>query len=69
MERAKLEGKALVALPENANTIAAITEALYNEINPDASEIVEDKMLSLRLVKGNFTKFAEEANKSCLLAK
>lgn len=61
--KAKLEGKALESIPEDVASVTAIINALKNEIKPENSKIIEGKMSALRIEKGNFTKFSEQAEK------
>lgn len=61
--KSKVEGKALECLPDNVTTIEHITDALKAEIKPENSSIIEGKMSALRLEKGNFSKFSEQAEK------
>lgn len=60
---AKLEGKALECIPEDADPLIDISEALRSDIKPKNSQVIEGKILALRLVRGNFSKFSEEAEK------
>lgn len=63
--KTKISGRAKECLPEN-DTITSfdiIKNALQKDIKPDSSIVVEGKMATLRLSKGDFTKFAEEAEK------
>lgn len=59
--KSKLEGRALEAMPDNLATVQQITDALKDKIKPDSSRVVEGKMASLRLIKGNFTAFSKQA--------
>lgn len=59
--RSKLEGKALECMPENLTTVQQITEALKQKIKPESSKVIEGKITSLRLIKGNFSTFAKQA--------
>lgn len=61
--KAKLEGRALECLPEQVTEIEHITDALRARIKPENSSVVEGKMMALRVRKGNFTDFAEQAEK------
>lgn len=58
-----ISGRALEFIPENANTIREIKQALTDNIKPESSEVVEGKLLSLRVKKGDFTEFSGEAEK------
>lgn len=60
---AKLEGKALEAIPPNPATVLIIKEALKSKIKPDSSKIIEGRMLALKNDKistQEFSKAAEE---------
>lgn len=59
--KSKLEGRALEAMPEGVATIKQITDALKSKIKPDPSKVIEGKIASLRLVKGNFSAFSKQA--------
>lgn len=59
--KGKLRGKALECLPDEVNTVDEIKKALKEKIRPFSSKVVESKIRALRLVKGNFIKFAKEA--------
>lgn len=63
--KTKIAGRAKECLPEDAEikTFEDIKQALKKEITPDSSLVIEGKMATLKLVKGNFTKFAEDAEK------
>lgn len=61
--KAKLESKALECLPDQIETVKDITDALRNANQPESSKVVEGKMLALRVNKGDFTKFNEQAEK------
>lgn len=58
-----LSGKALECVTDDDNTIAKIKATLSANIKPESSEVVEGKMMALRVRKGNFTEFTEEAEK------
>lgn len=60
---AKLDGKALECIPNNPQTIEEVVNALKAEIKPENSQIIEGKMAALRIEKGNFSKFSEQAEK------
>lgn len=59
--KSKLEGRALEAMPEKYETIADIVKALKEKIKPDSSKVVAGKISSLRLIKGNYSAFAKQA--------
>lgn len=59
--KSKLEGRALEAMPETYTTVAEITKALKEKIKPDSSKVIAGKISSLRLIKGNYTSFAKQA--------
>lgn len=63
--KTKIAGRARECLPDEADikSFEDIKTALKKEIKPDSSLVIEGKMATLRLVKGNFTKFAEDAEK------
>lgn len=63
--KTKIAGRAKECLPDDASitSLKSIIDALKKEIKPDSSLIIEGKMATLRLVKGDFTKFAEQAEK------
>lgn len=61
--KAKLEAKALECLPEVVNTVKDITDALSANIKPESSKVIEGKIMAMRIEKGNFTKFSEQAEK------
>lgn len=58
-----VSGRALECIPENADTIKKFKDALSDNIKPESSDVVEGKMMSLRVRKGNFTEFTQEAEK------
>lgn len=53
--KAKLDQKALEHLPEEIKAVKDITDALRNGIKVESSEVVEGKMLALRVNRGNYT--------------
>lgn len=59
--KAKLDQKALECLPETVNTVKDITDALRANIKPESSDVVEGKLLALRLKMGDFTEFTKKA--------
>lgn len=59
--KAKLEQKALECLPDDIEELKDITNALKNNIKSESSEVVDGKILALRLVKGNFSEFTKRA--------
>lgn len=58
-----VRGRAEEYVPENCTTLTDLISALKSKIKPETSDVVEGKILSLRLQKGDFTKFAQEAEK------
>lgn len=58
-----LSGRALEFIPEDADTIQKIKDALIDNIKPESSEVVEGKLMALRVKKGDFTEFTKEAEK------
>lgn len=59
----RLEGRAREAVPEGAESVDAILNALKAAIKPDSSKVIEGRMLALRVDKSkiqDFTKQAEE---------
>lgn len=61
--KSKLEAKALECLPEGCNTVQGIIDAMKANIRPESSSVIEGRMLSLKLTKSDFSKFADEAEK------
>lgn len=61
--KSKLEAKALECLPETTTTVEQIKIALRTHIKPETSTVIEGKLLALRLVKNDFSKFTEETEK------
>lgn len=61
--RTKIAGKAKECLPDEAaiKEWNDIKTALKKEIKHDSSLVIEGKFASLRITKGNYTKFSEEA--------
>lgn len=57
----KLQGKALEIIPETANTIEAIVNALKAKIKPENSKVVEGRMMALRADKSNLQDYAKRA--------
>ena len=60
--KTKLSGKALEALPDNANTTEQIIQSLQNSIKHDSSKIVEGKLLALRLDRTTLNEFTQQIN-------
>lgn len=58
---ARLEGKALEAVPEDANSIDDIVTALKSKIKPDSSKVVAGRMMALRSDKTNLQDFSKQA--------
>lgn len=48
-------------MPEAYASVAEITKALKEKIKPDSSKVIAGKISSLRLIKGNYTSFAKQA--------
>lgn len=61
--KSKISGSALEFIPDDADTIRAIKIALRENIKPESSDVVEGKMMSLKVKKGDFTEFTKEAEK------
>lgn len=63
--KTKISGRAKECLPEDdeITTFKDIKDALKKDIKPYSSLVIEGKMATLRLVKGDFTKFTDEAGK------
>lgn len=59
--KAKLDQKALEYLPDEIKTLKDITDALRKGIKVDSSDVVEGKMIALRLHRGNYTEFTKKA--------
>lgn len=59
--KSKLEGRALEAMPDKVTKISDITDALKEKVKADSSRVIEGKISSLRLIKGNFSSFAKQA--------
>lgn len=59
----RVRGRAEEYIPEGCNSVEALLSALKNKIKPESSAIVEGKILSLRLQKNDYTKFAQDAEK------
>lgn len=57
----KLQGKALEIIPEDANTIDAIINALKAKIKPENSKVIEGRMMALRADKSNLQDYAKRA--------
>lgn len=57
--KAKLEQKALECLPDEVRTVKDIVDG---KIKHKGSDVIEGKMVALRLKKGNYTDFTKEAN-------
>lgn len=61
--KSRMEGRAEEAIPETCASVEALKTALKTKIKPDNSGIIEGKMTALQLRKGDFSKFATEAEK------
>ncbi|KAB0791979.1 hypothetical protein PPYR_13940 [Photinus pyralis] len=59
--KTRLEGKALEAIPTNANTYEEIRNALKANIKPDSSEVIEARLLALRTDRKSLETFTKEA--------
>lgn len=59
----RVRGRAEEYIPENCASIEQMIEILKSKIKPENSTVVEGKILSLRLQKGDYSKFAQEAEK------
>lgn len=58
-----LTGRALECITDDDNTIELIKTALDDNIKPESADVVEGKMMALRVRKGNFTEFTQEAER------
>lgn len=61
--KSRVEGKAEEAIPDDCDTVEKLTHAFKEKLKPDNSTVVEGKILALRLQKGDYSKFATEAEK------
>lgn len=61
--KSKLEGKASECVSNDVASTEAIKTALIAQIKAESSKIIEGKMTALRIQRGDFTKFQEEADK------
>lgn len=61
--KTKIIGRAREKLPDEINTFGDIKKALKEKIKADSSTVVEGRLTALRVYKGNFVKFSEEAEK------
>lgn len=61
--KTKIAGRAREYVPKEADSVAKISEALRKHIKPESSLVVEGRLTALRVFKGNFTKFSEEAER------
>lgn len=61
--KSRLDGRAEECIPENCESIDELIKALKEKIKPDNSSIIEGKILALRLIQGDYTKFAADAEK------
>lgn len=59
--KTRLDGKALEVLPENIDTVKDITDALKAKIKYDKSEIIEGRMMALRIDNTTMQEFAKRA--------
>lgn len=55
----KLEGKALEAIPTNAQNVDEIIAALQEAIKPDNSKVIAGRMTALHVQQGNYVEFAK----------
>lgn len=61
----RLEGRALDSIPDDVESIDEIVKRLKSKIKSEPSEVVESKILNLRVRKSDFNKFSEVAEKLC----
>lgn len=61
--KSRLEGRAEESIPDDCDSVEKLTKALKEKLKPDNSNIIEGKILALRLQKSDYSKFAEEAEK------
>lgn len=61
--KAKLDQKARECLPETVESIADIVTALRKELKLESSDVIEGRMLALRINKGDLTEFSQKAEK------
>lgn len=59
--KSKLIGKALEAIPADANTVQRIKDALKTSIKPENSKVIAGKMMALRVDNKSKTDFAKAA--------
>lgn len=59
--KSKLEGRALEAMPDVFTTVEHITAALKSKIKTDSSRVISGKIAAMRLIKGNYSSFAKQA--------
>lgn len=58
---AKLVGKALESVPQNANSIDEIIDGLRASIKPDNSKVIAGRMMALRTDKNSLNDFTKQA--------
>lgn len=61
--KSKIVGRAREMLPEKIEKVSDMTDELKSKVKADSSAVIEGRLTALRVSKGNFTKFAEEAEK------
>lgn len=61
--KSKIIGRAREMLPEKIEKIEDMTNDLKAKVKADNSTVIEGRLTALRVNKGNFTKFSEEAEK------
>lgn len=57
----KLAGRALEAIPRDANTVDLIFDALRNAIKPDSSKVIEGRMLALKIDRTKVQDYTQQA--------
>lgn len=60
--KTRLTGKALEAIPDDANTVQKIKDALKAKIKPENSKVVLGRLLALRADRTSMQKFQEQAD-------
>lgn len=64
-----LEGKALEAIPHNAATLRALTDALRGEIKFESSKVIEGKLMALKADHNKLNDYAKKAEELALAFK
>lgn len=59
--KSKLEGRAEECVPDAADTVDEIFDALRGEIKPDNSRVIEGRMLALKVDKSNMQEYSKQA--------